>query len=900
MSMSPMIDPTDLARIADGWQSVALGMVLRGTILLALCGASALLLRRTSAATRHLWWTAAVVGVLFMPLLSASLPSWELELPSLPKAETQPVHSVREFGPQQNYETTPARLESVPTGLATTQVDARLAGGDNATVDQTATPSTLDRIWSTARAQMAEFSTSTWLLLSWELGALLVLTFFAAGRLRLWLIERNSVVLTEGEWVDEIDDLREEMGMRTRLRVLQSRDSMTPMTWGAFRPVILIPKEADEWDPAQRRDVLVHELHHVRRHDCLSQTLAQIACVLYWFHPLVWFAAGRMRDERERACDDQVLMAGSKASSYASHLLEMARSLRAEESTTFASVAMARRSQLSDRLVAVLDPQLSRVGPSRRRLFLGGALAAGCVLGLAVLQPVTAAPPDRELHKRFRVPRAEIAPPPRVAVEPRVYAEPQRLEFAPRAEAYVNPVFVNEGSYAVVAPEGSVSVITEGTGYAYTMGGDGHGSLHIQSDDDHSKWTWSSGSDRIWIEADGEIEFNDDDSDVASISEGGYFEIGRGKGRRARHVEIEADEDGNLTHTYFEGRSEKPFDDSAKEWLSETLDEAIRQTGIGADVRATRIYKADGLDAVLSEIDGLESDHVRKQYFSALLGLEELNDDERQRVLGEFAREVSSDYERAQLLLYNLDEFMANDKSREAYFDAVDQLGSDYERSRVLRSAFERHELTAEQLARVLHAAEGISSDYERSRILKAVSARELADQGLRDAYFRNVEGIHSDYERSQVLQQLLDEAEDDPELAARILKAVLDVDSDYERAQVLVSTSRTYLKYPELHDLYFDAVEEIDSNYERGRVLLTLMEEANLDKDGQMRLIQLVGAIDSDYERTKLLIQIANIPDLDAAVFEALGAEIDRIDNDHEYGKAVKALRKAERQRGS
>jgi hypothetical protein len=544
-------------------------------------------------------------------------------------------------------------------------------------------------------------------------------------------------------------------------------------------------------------------------------------------------------------------------------------------------------------------------------MLLGGALAASFVLGLAVLQPVTAAPPDRELHRRSVVPRAERVAPPRVAVEPRLFTvtppvrgarlKPQRLEFAPRAEAFVNPIFVEEGSYAVLAPEGGVSVIADGNTYAYTTDSDGHGSLHIQSDDDHLKWTWNSGGDRIWIEADGDIEFNDDDSDVASISEGGYFELGRGKGRHAKHVEIEADDTGNLVHTYFEGRSKKPFDDAAREWLAETLDEAIRQTGIGADVRAARIYEADGLDAVLNEIDGLDSDHVRKQYFSALLALDALNDEERQRVLGEFARQVSSDYERAQLLLYNLDEFMANDKSREAYFDAVDQLGSDYERSRVLRSAFERqHKLTPEQLARVLQASEGISSDYERSRVLQEVSARELADQGLRDAYFRNVEGIHSDYERSQVLQRLLDEAEEDPELAARILKAVLDVDSDYERAQVLVSTSHTYLKYPELHDLYFDAVEEIDSNYERGRVLLTLMDEADLDKDGQIRLIKLVGGMDSDYERAKLLIQIANIPDLDPAVFKALGAEIDRIDNDHEYGKAMKALRKAERQSGS
>jgi hypothetical protein len=589
----------------------------------------------------------------------------------------------------------------------------------------------------------------------------------------------------------------------------------------------------------------------------------------------------------------------------------MARSLRAEESTTFASVAMARRSQLSDRLVAVLDPKLSRIGPSRTRLFAGGVIGLICILGLAVLQPVTAAPPDRELRKK------RVKPVPAVSVHPRVVHEPHpSAVHAPRASAHVEPMhfevvplpeghlsepmIVSEGGgYAVLAPSDGVSVVSTGDGYAYSMGGDGHGSLHIRSDDDHSMWTWSSGRDRIWIEADGEVEFNDDDSDVAFISDGGYFEIGRGKGRRAKHVEIEADDDGNLIRSYFEGRSEKPFDDDAKEWLAETLDEAIRQTGIGADVRTARIYEADGLQGVLSEIEGLDSDHVRKRYYSSLLDIDDLSDADRQLVLNEFANAVDSDYERAQLLLQNVDNFMADEKSQEAYFDAVEQLDSDYERGRVLRSAFEHHDLTSEQLARALAASESMHSDYERSRILKEVQAGELADRDLREIYFRNVEGIGSDYERSQVLQALLDEAEDDPDLAKRILTAVLDVDSDYERAQVLVSTSRTYLKYPELHDLYFDAVEEIDSNYERGRVLLSLMEEAELDKAGQLRLVGLVGEIDSDYERAKLLVEIANIDELDDEVFEALSAEIDHIDSDHEYGKAMKALRKAQRRRG-
>ena len=121
--------------------------------------------------------------------------------------------------------------------------------------------------------------------------------------------------------------------------------------------------------------MLLHELAHVKRRDCLTHVLAQAACAFHWFNPLAWLAVKRARTERERACDDLVLACGTRGSDYADQLLEMARVLRGDRFPALlggASLAMAHRSQLEGRLIAILDPRLPRAGVTRGARARGG------------------------------------------------------------------------------------------------------------------------------------------------------------------------------------------------------------------------------------------------------------------------------------------------------------------------------------------------------------------------------------------------------------------------------------------------------------------------------------------------------------------------------------------------
>ena len=91
-----------------------------------------------------------------------------------------------------------------------------------------------------------------------------------------------------------------------------------------------------------------------------THLLARTALNLYWWNPLAWIAWREFLKERERATDDLVLNTGARASEYAGHLSEIARTMQPRSSTAWAAIAMARRSQLEGRMLSILDSQVNR------------------------------------------------------------------------------------------------------------------------------------------------------------------------------------------------------------------------------------------------------------------------------------------------------------------------------------------------------------------------------------------------------------------------------------------------------------------------------------------------------------------------------------------------------------
>jgi len=152
-----------------------------------------------------------------------------------------------------------------------------------------------------------------------------------------------------------------------------------PVVVGLFSPQILLPPFAAGWSAERLSAVLLHESAHVRRRDGLALLAAHVACALYWVQPLAWLALGRLRRECELAADEDVLAAGFRATTYAEHLLAVARAM----SVPAGAVGMAARPSELGRRIEVLVSRKSLPAPLSRRQ-AGALVLAAAALVLVV------------------------------------------------------------------------------------------------------------------------------------------------------------------------------------------------------------------------------------------------------------------------------------------------------------------------------------------------------------------------------------------------------------------------------------------------------------------------------------------------------------------------------------
>lgn len=342
---------------------------IKATVLLVVAAVIDAALRQGgSAAVRHLTWAISLVALLALPIAAVAMPRWIVRIPVAAAAMQAPVASeLRSVAPDTFSRGTAAACGEPALSPCAIANDIRGAGEKERVTGWT--------VFAVLAALAALYAAGVILLL-----IRLVIEPFALRRMA-----RASRELTDDGRPALVADASRDMGVTSFVRLLRSTREVMPLTFGTLRPTIILPASATTWTTDRRRAVLLHELAHVVRRDCLVQRIAAVVRALYWPHPGVWWAIVRLRTERELACDDRVLAAGAGAREYAGHLLDLAHSLSSPPAPATA-LGMARARRLESRLLAVLDTARNRAAIRPRAWTIGAAVAIAFLMPLAALR----------------------------------------------------------------------------------------------------------------------------------------------------------------------------------------------------------------------------------------------------------------------------------------------------------------------------------------------------------------------------------------------------------------------------------------------------------------------------------------------------------------------------------
>jgi bla regulator protein blaR1 len=264
-----------------------------------------------------------------------------------------------------------------------------------------------------------EHASSGSYLLPWLRGVLIAVWLFGfVATLSLWwwrwrrlsaAVMRDAVPVSQGREVDTLRRLEQVAGTRTPIMFLFSHGSLEPGIFGIVRPVLVWPAGISEHlTDGHLKAIIAHEVCHVRRRDNLAAAIHMVVEAIFWFHPLVWWLGARLLEERERACDEEVLLLGNPPQIYAEGIL---KTCEFSVGSPLACISGVTGADLKKRIVDIMQrPVALKLGLGKKLLLIvAGAMAAAgpVVFGLMQGPQTQTAPPVAGTASK--VPAYEVA-----------------------------------------------------------------------------------------------------------------------------------------------------------------------------------------------------------------------------------------------------------------------------------------------------------------------------------------------------------------------------------------------------------------------------------------------------------------------------------------------------------
>lgn len=330
-------------------------------------------LRHASAHWRYLLWLVVIAKCITPPIVALSLPvlpAQTARTSTLPKRViiTRPISSTPIASAPEADDGADSRLDPPSSELANSRAPVQTAA-------------------LTDSVPARQFSLSQIVAMAWTLvaGALLVVMAVRMAVIHRKLNRQRR--LADDATCEAIANLASSLGFRNPPRVYQIDFTAQPFVWGWLRGDIYLPaKFSQSGSSEQRQAILTHELAHVARWDAGINHLQNIVQAIFFFHPLVWWANRKLRQEREKCCDEIVLASsGASPKTYCSAIVDMLAQECAARTATPGLTVTGSTKNIKERIVTMLTPNRTFLPRPSRATIVTLLLFAACVLPTALI-----------------------------------------------------------------------------------------------------------------------------------------------------------------------------------------------------------------------------------------------------------------------------------------------------------------------------------------------------------------------------------------------------------------------------------------------------------------------------------------------------------------------------------
>jgi len=319
---------------------------------------------------------------------------------------------------------------------------------------------------------------------------------------------------------------------------------------------------------------------------------------------------------------------------------------------------------------------------------------------------------------------------------------------------------------------------------------------------------------KLSLEGKGRFQFNDEETEMVSMSPDGFLDIEEHTASGTRRVRFEASS-GQVVERFWDNGSKTEKSAAMRNWLAKVIPDFYRATGLDAENRTRRLHALGGVGRVLDEIALIPGSYTRRSYASVLASLGQFTDGETDRFMGLAAGHLGS-YDLRETLVVFAQEQDPSEQEWQAFARAASAISSSYDLRETLAAASEKLHGSAETWDALLDAADGISSSYDLREALTAYRESMPKDAKVMSRWADTARKISSSFDLRETISAYAKAGGFESGGWLALLDATENISSSFDKREALVSIARNMPREVDLVDRYHQVASGISSGFDR------------------------------------------------------------------------------------